>query len=175
MSARHRILKERAAVCAGLDERGLTLMEVTVVGVLAAIVMLALTGFYMNSQGTWMDASAQALTQREASLILGTIADSVHAGSSATIGAQTLVLNDASGNERCRFWLDPSDSLIHLGASQPGQPSVDQGPIARSIALEFDVTLEPQLVHVTNLTLRSAQGRRVTLSGGAAFYNPVLP
>lgn len=143
-------------------------MEVVVVGVLAAIVMLALTGFYINSQGTWMDASAKALTQREASMVLSSIADSVHASTSATVGAQTLVLHDNVGAEKCRYWLALGDSLIHLGA---GDPTVDQGPIARSTAVKLDFAADAKLVHVTNLTLRTAQGRLVTLSGGAAFYN----
>ena len=39
------------------SQRGLTLTEVTVVTVLASIVMLGIVSFYVNSQGTWMDAS----------------------------------------------------------------------------------------------------------------------
>jgi Tfp pilus assembly protein PilV len=152
----------------GLNERGLTLIEVTIVGVLAAIVMLALTGFYINSQGTWMDASSQAVTQREGSLILATIADSVHASASATVVSQTLVLQDTSGTERCRFWLEPGDSLIHSGS---GDPSVDHGPMVRSVAVRFDVAQDTSIVRVNALSLRTASGRIITLSGGAAFYN----
>ena len=57
------------------SERGLTLTELVVVGVLATLVMLALTGFYFNSQRTWLEGSSQALTQREATLALEHLAD----------------------------------------------------------------------------------------------------
>ena len=56
-----------------LSERGLTLTELTIVGVLACLVMLGLVGFYMSSQGVWMDASAQAITQREATSVIDEI------------------------------------------------------------------------------------------------------
>ncbi len=150
-------------------ERGITLVEVVVVGVLAAIVMLALTGFYISSQGTWIDASTQVVTQREASLVLETIADSVHASNSATVnaGTRTLILLDSGGLEKCRFWLNPSDSLIHVGRGT----LVDWGPMANSRVSRFDLAATATRVHVLALQMRSANGRVVTMSGGAAFYN----
>ena len=39
-----------------LDERGLTLTEVAIVGVIGVLVLLGLGGFYLNSQATWLDA-----------------------------------------------------------------------------------------------------------------------
>ena len=152
------------------DESGMTLVEVVVVGVLATIVMLALTGFYISSQGTWVDSAAQALTQREATQILTSVADNVHAsaGRSVDTSTKTLVLFDHLGFERCRFWLDPADSLIHVGT---GDPTVDQGPMARSVAVAFDLWADANMVRVTALSLRSASGRIVTLSTGAAFLN----
>lgn len=152
-----------------LDERGMTLVEVVVVGVLAVIVMLALTGFYINSQGTWIEASSQAVTQREASLILQTLADSVHAASGASVnaGTKTVILLDAGGSEFCRFWLNSSDSLIHIGKGA----GADFGPIATSVATRFDLSGDAQHVNVLALELRSASGRLVRMSTSAAFYN----
>ena len=165
MSFRPHLLRR---LCAPHDERGITLMEVTVVGVLAAIVMLALTGFYINSQGTWMDASAQALTQREASLLMASISDSVHASASGTVSAGTLTLwyPPPLPTERCHFWLDAGDSLIHVGT--PSTP--DQGPIVNSVATRFDVAADTSWTTVS-IALRSATGRVVGFSTGAAFYN----
>ena len=41
------------------SERGLTLVELAIVGALATLVMLGLTGFYLNSQRLWIEASTK--------------------------------------------------------------------------------------------------------------------
>jgi len=150
------------------EERGITLVEVVVVGVLASIVMLALTAFYINSQASWVEASSQAVTQREASMVLATIADSVHVSNSATIlsGSGTLILQSPGGAERCRFWVHPSDSLLHLGVE-----ALDRGPIAASVVTRFDLVGSPTMVQVLALEMRTASGRLVRMSSGASFYN----
>lgn len=150
------------------DARGVSLLEVTIVTLLAAVVMLALTGFYLNAQGTWMDASTQAVTQREASLVLGMIADSVHTANSAAgnPASSTLVLFDSQGSEICRFWLNPSDSLIHLGKGE-----VDRGPVEFSRVNQFELAWTATRVKIVNLELRSASGHPVRMSTLAAFYN----
>ena len=51
-------------------ERGITLTELTIVMALAALVTVGLMTFYLNSQGVWLDGSSQALTQRDATLVL---------------------------------------------------------------------------------------------------------
>src|SRR5258706_10357166 len=61
-----------------LDQRGLTLMEVRIVVVLASLVMLALLGFYINSQATWNDASSQTITQRELTMVIERITEKAH-------------------------------------------------------------------------------------------------
>jgi hypothetical protein len=156
---------------AGLrGERGVTLVEVVVVGVLAVIVMTALTGFYINSQGTWIDSSSLAITQREATLVLGAISDSVHAANSATVnsGSGTIILFDADSppNEICRFWLNSADSLIH-----EGKDTFDRGPLATSRVTRFEISGTATGVNIHVLEMRSASGRRVQLSSAASFYN----
>ena len=154
-------------------ERGVTLVEVAVVGVLATVVMLALTGFYINSQGTWIDASAQAVTQRELTFVLQTIADSVHAANSAdTSTPGSLLLYDYSPTspppEKCWFRWDATDSLIHGGVGE-----ADRGPIGSSKVTSFQVTQDAsrRMVRVIGLQMRSANGRVLTLSTDAAFFN----
>jgi hypothetical protein len=142
-------------------------MEVTVVGVLAAIVMLALTGFYINSQGTWIDASAQAITQREGSLVMEAITDSVHRAASAQLAGGVLTLFDPTPTEICHFWLDSGDSLMHVG--NPTQP--DQGPLIRSTTTRFDCWANSKMVGITALELRSGNRRTVRFASGAVFYN----
>ena len=156
------------------SERGITLVEVTVVGVLAAIVMLALTGFYVNSQGNWIDASGQAVTQRDASFILSSISDSVHVASTADVppGTNTLILNDITGTERCRFWLSSADQRIHLGINSP---SVDQGPVATSKVTQFVLSKNDSMVYVAPLEMQNTSNHPVSMSIAATMYNRVVP
>ncbi len=156
------------------DQRGITLVEVTVVGVLAVIVMLALTGFYINSQATWIDASSQAVAQREASFILETIVDSVHVANSADVSTPgTLILRDVQDPvtlvypEKCRFWFNVADSLVHIGKGG----TTDYGPVGMTRILRFDVTTDGKMVKILALEVRSPTGRTIRLSTNAAFYN----
>jgi hypothetical protein len=164
----------RPGVGAVPNQRGITLVEVTVVGVLAAIVMLAMTGFYINSQGTWIDSSAQAVTQREASLVLEVLTDSIHTATSATVsaGPPLLVLYNVDGIERSRFWLEPSDQRIHMGG---GNPSVDQGPLETSHVTQFVVGKNDSMVCITALQLHTASTDSVTFSTAAALLNRIPP
>jgi hypothetical protein len=152
---------------------GFTLVEVAMVGMLATVLMLALTGFYINSQSTWIDASAQAVTQRELTFVLQTIADSVHASSSAdTSTPGSLVLYDYSPTlpppEKCWFRWDSTDSLIHVGVG-----GNDRGPLGASKVTDFEVTQDAshRMVRIVSLQMRSAHSRLLTLSSDAAFFN----
>lgn len=159
-------------------QRGVTLVEVVVVGVLATIVMLAITGFYINSQGTWIEASSQAVTQREATVVLQAISEKAHQAYGADVtGARTILFfvpgPAPGGMELCRFWV-ADDSLMHWG--DPGAP--DRGPLATSKVTRFDLAGSPDstMVKVLALEMRSANGRLVRLSTNAAFLNrPPLP
>jgi Tfp pilus assembly protein PilW len=156
-------------------ERGVTLVEVVIVGVLAAIVMLALTGFYVNSQGTWIDSSSQAVTQREASLVLETLSDSVHVASKAQVDPAThtvILFGPDLVTERSRFWLNDADQRIHVGG---GNPSVDQGPLETSRVTKFEVTANDSMVYVSPLELQTASNHAVTTSTAATMYNRVAP
>ena len=59
------------------NARGLTLTEVAVVMILGTMIMAGLVGFYLSSQGLWLDASTQAITQREATLVAAAMRDSI--------------------------------------------------------------------------------------------------
>jgi hypothetical protein len=156
------------------SERGLTLTEVAIVGVLATIVMLGLVGFYMNSQGTWMDASAQAVTQREATTLIESISSKVHAASSARTDPIThqLELFDVNDNTNPAyvFWWkavgDSADSLIHEGPSLAD----DRGPPVRSTCEQFQCTSNTSTVDV-DLILRSAQGDPIRITTRMVMQN----
>src|SRR5262249_34679905 len=76
----HRLAVAGAPVAqlnASRNERGLTLTELAVVMILGTMIMAGLVGFYLSSQGLWLDASTQAITQREASLVATAVRDSL--------------------------------------------------------------------------------------------------
>jgi len=153
-------------------EAGLTLTEMAVVMIIGTIIMAGLVGFYLSSQGLWLDASTQAITQREATLVVSTIRDRVRAAHSAKASQVAdslhwqLALTNAD-NSSYYFWWDPSDSLIHAGPSIGGPNS---GPMILSQAERFRVGCSNQGVRV-DLRLRSATGSPVEVGTFAVFMN----
>lgn len=157
-------------------EAGLTLTEVAVVMIIGTMIMAGIVGFYLASQGLWLDASTQAITQREASLVASAIRDSVRAADHAVayqvpdLQHQELALyrsSDPTASPSYYFWWDASDSLIHAGSTIGGPGS---GPMVMSHADRFQVTSGSQSVRV-DLRLRSASGSPVDVGTLAVFMN----
>lgn len=155
------------------ENAGLTLLEVTVVIVLATLVMAGIVGFYLNSQAVWVDASTQAVTQREATLVLEDITQAARmaAGASVTQSPDTshsaLTLFSASGGQLASFRWDETDSTI-VASDTSGA----EAPIGLASVVErFQVVTNDTLVTVKDLTLRSPSGRRVTLASTVLLYN----
>lgn len=154
---------------------GFTLIEVSIVVVLAALVVLGLVGFYVSSQATWLDASTQVLAQRDATLLVETISAAVRGAARATVSDspdadhQTLVLyRDPAATVAFRrfFW---KDSLVHAG---DGPADSDLGPLvpSRALRLRF-ATVDTSLVRMDLIELRSASGAVVRMTSAAALYN----
>jgi Tfp pilus assembly protein FimT len=168
-----------------LDERGLTLTELTIVGVLACLVMLGIVGFYINSQAVWMDSSAQAITQREATSVIEEISSRVHGAASVDVDCSgdinhcVLQLYDSGSNPTWAFWWDNADSLLHEGIDPT--PANDRGAMESSVAEYFQVTESAgsapgsRIVDIGLLQLRSAQGSRIQMSTRAALQNATTP
>jgi type II secretory pathway pseudopilin PulG len=154
------------------NERGLTLTEITVVMVLATVLMLGLTGFYMNAQSTWLDGSTQAITQREATLILEAIRDVAH-HSSGVVVVTTGPLHDrvaflnVLGDPWYEFWCDDRDSLLYHG-SPDDEP---RGPVGTSIVGRFQLTSSDSLLTLDMLELRTQTGFRVRTTSSFAILN----
>jgi len=156
-------------------EAGLTLTEVAVVMIIGTMIMAGLVGFYLASQGLWLDASTQVITQREASLVVSAIRDSVRAAGSAKASAtpdalhEQLALYRQAGDATPSyyFWWDPGDSLIHAGPTIGGPNS---GPMIVSQAERFQVVSSNQAVRV-DLRLRTATGSTVEVGTFAVFMN----
>lgn len=156
------------------DQRGLTLTEVAVVMILGSMITAGLVGFYMSSQGLWLDGSTQAITQREASLVASAIRDSVHksnwARASAAPDADHMQLALFKANETTPyyyFFWNPTDSLIHAGTSVGGGGS---GPIGASRATRLQFIGSKDGVRM-DLRMLTATGNRVDMGAFAVFKN----
>ncbi len=156
------------------NQRGLTLVELTVVVVIASLVMTGLVAFYLNSQAMWLDASTQAMTQRDATLLLQRMTEATRKASTAEVDPgvdskhQTLVLFDRSGTESCRFTWNSTDRFVHL---MTGTSQTDQGPVTNSKVDRFLLDRDNSLVYLRRLTMKSSRGQRVDLSSTFAMYN----
>jgi Tfp pilus assembly protein PilW len=156
-------------------ERGLSLMEVAVVMILATIIMAGLVGFYLSSQGLWLDASTQAITQREATLVVAAMRDSIRKSGMARASMTPDSLHEQLSLFKSQsdvvpyyvFWWSPTDSLIHSGTSVGGAGS---GPMIVSRAERFQLRATLKGVRV-DMRLRSASGETVESGGYAVMQN----
>jgi Flp pilus assembly pilin Flp len=156
------------------NERGLTLMELTVVFVLASLVMVGLVGFYLNSQATWIDGSTEAQTQREMTLLVETMADSIHAADHATVASypagdplRQMVTLYANGTPWYTFWWSSSDSLIHGGLG----PGIG-GPLSRSRVNKIQMqSIGDTLIVLSLLEARSSTGQVMRTTSHFVAYN----
>ncbi len=151
----------------------MTLVEVTVVMVLATLVVMGLISFYVSSQSLWMKGSSRALAQRDATLLVETLSDSVRAYAHAEVYDspdalhQGVILRDADLNERCRFWWNEEDARVHWG---PGVGQ-DQGPVVNSLVARFVLDTLTQVVEIRQLAVRSAEGELVETTSAAVLRN----
>lgn len=156
-----------------LDERGITLTEVTIVAVIGLLVLMGLGGFYLNSQATWLDASSQSITQREATLLTETIADSVRWSRAANASnnpdaehAMLTLYRYGQVTPSWCYWWNPGDSLVHHGPD----PANDRGAMLSSKVERFRVITDVDFVQVA-VRLRSATGQTVELSTTTLMRN----
>jgi Tfp pilus assembly protein PilW len=162
--------------------RGLTLIEVTIVMVLATLVMMGMISFYISSQSTWIASSSQALAQRDATLLIETISDRVRAAYVALVipsdplspQHQGLVLYDSDDTETWRFWWNGTDSLVHQGRGVNGADE-DRGPVVASRVTRFQLDTLTRLVEIHLVEMRADNGQLVRMSSAAALYNRGAP
>jgi Tfp pilus assembly protein PilV len=154
-----------------LDARGLTLTEVTIVMVLASLVMFGLVGFYMASQSTWLDASGQAITQREATAILDMVTRRAHESNNAIVSASGsgVQIDFYRVGEIVPYWTifwDGAQKQVQEGPTGAPFP----GSTGSSAVERFEASRTDDFVDVA-VELRSPQGQSVALSTRAVFNN----
>lgn len=161
--------------------RGFTLVEVMVVIILAGVVTLGLIGFYLNSQATWIDGSAQALAQRDATTLLEAINSKAREAAFAEVLPSStdslnhrLILYDSAtgGTEIHRFYWNSSTSMVHY--QRYGE---ERGPVVPTIVERFSVRFDPSvpLIDIDTLRIVTEQGLRVQLSTTIALQNAAAP
>ena len=162
-------------------ERGLTLTEITVVFVLAAIVMTGLLVFYLNSQAIWVDGSTQVITQREATLVLNAITARARRSKGVQVSPNPdwqhvqidISMPGAPPESTYSYWW-AADSLIHEGYLM-AVPPVDRGAMLTSHVLCFAASKSDSLLSLDSLRVRSTNGVSVTMSTMVALQNRGAP
>jgi hypothetical protein len=155
----------------------MTLIEVSIVSALAMLVVLGMIGFYVSSQSSWMAGSTQAIVQRDATLLVETLSDSVRRATLAEPfdspdslhrGVILYEGTDLSSlREFWRFWWNESDHRIHQG---PGAGQ-DRGPVVNTPVTRFQLDTLTRLVDIRLIELRADDGQLVRMSSAAALYN----
>jgi hypothetical protein len=163
-------------------ERGVTLTELTIATVLASVIMFGLVGFYMGSQGVWMDSSGQALTQREATQIIETLSKRGGAalgwtltdvvGTDSLQSVTFLVPRPGGFVGSEHFWWDANDHRIHLQTD--GGP--DQGALNASEVQKFAFHCDEDTSYVEfALRMQSPENHIVAITSGMALPNNPRP
>lgn len=70
-------------------QRGITLVELMIAGLLSAIVALAVVSMFITSLDTWDQSGARLALQREADLVVGGIVSRVRMGSRVVVADST--------------------------------------------------------------------------------------
>ena len=159
-----------------LDQRGLTLLELTAVMAIASIVTVGLVSFYLNSQTTWMEGSTQAIAQREGSLVLADLTRKARLASFVDVqpSPDTLhhrvVFVHPDGSQHAFYW-DPSDSLVHTALKLPDFEVQELGPCVSYPVTAFKLETDGAVVELKELALLLPNGQVVTSTGAAALYN----
>ena len=139
--------------------------------VLASLVMLALLGFYINSQATWNDASSQTITQRELTMVIERITEKAHMASQGSwdaAGNQLDLYPPGSPNAFYTLRWDQTDSLLYeSGTNIAG----GEHPILGSRVMTFQVACVDSVLVLSNLTLRTAAGKFVSAASTMTFMN----
>ena len=158
-------------------QSGFTLAEVMVVMILAGVVTVALLGFYLNSQATWLDASSKALTQREATTLLESIGARADTAGSARVsgaGGDTLIelfhSPNASGIPYYGFAWRAADRRVHQG---PGSCFPDQGAVIASPVDQFSVVYDAGMgmLNILSMRVRSASGDTIVMHSSFTLHN----
>ena len=107
--------------------------------ILGTMIMAGLVGFYLSSQGMWLDASTQAITQREASLVAAAMRDSESARRSVRNAFESVWAI------RFRMWRTLIESLFHFDERVRLHVEDEVVPVEAAVPLEDPVVERERL------------------------------
>jgi len=156
------------------NERGLTLVEFTIVAALGAVVVITISSFYLTSQSMWLDSSIQAVAQRDASMFVDEIGRRIE-------GADTVDLQDANTLLLYRdpiptgriTWV-PGDNFADItDIDIDGNETTTRWPAnGRLKSLRFRVEgPNPRIVYLDSLRIEMPSGESLYLSSAFGVYN----
>jgi prepilin-type N-terminal cleavage/methylation domain-containing protein len=161
-------------------DRGMTLTEVMFVMALAALVMMGLVSFYMTSQAVWMEGSSQAITQRDATLLVTAITGSVRRAARAQVedynGQQILYLradrDPMTDPFRCFYWkVDPDSKIPHVYSGSVTPRDDDTLVVVSRVDSLRLATDDSTIVLMDLIELPTSKGPPIRLTSAAALYN----
>jgi Flp pilus assembly pilin Flp len=158
------------------NERGLTLVEFTIVAALGTVVMLTISSFYLASQSMWLDSSIQAVAQRDASMFVTEIGRRIEAADTAVLPDAThLILYRNSVQTASITWdpEEPDNDVADITDFENGNETTNQWPAnGRLKALQFRVEgPNPRIVYLDSLRVEMPSGESLYLSSAFGLYN----
>lgn len=152
------------------NQRGLTLIEFTMIAALGAVVMLTLSSFYLSAQRTWLDSSIQAVSQRDATLFLGEIGRRIEAADQVVVTTNNVDLYTNSSQTGSISW-SPSDSLAKIKDFAAGTET-EWPANGRIRTLQFHAEgADPRVVYLDSLRIETPAGRTIYLSSVFGVLN----
>jgi len=154
------------------NERGLTLVEFTIVAALGAVVMLTISSFYLASQSMWLDSSIQAVAQRDASMFVNEIGRRIEAADQVDLTDPThLLLYRNSDQTGSITW--EGDTYADITDILNGNETTTRWPAnGRLKSLQFRVEgPNPRIVYLDSLRIEMPSGEALYLSSAFCLYN----
>ncbi len=157
-------------------ERGVTLTELTVATVLASVVMIGLVGFYMSSQGVWLDSSSQAVTQREVTQLVTDLTERARGANQVVVTdvqgdslqSVTFFVPTSAGTNTYHYWWSAGDQRVHFERDGSG----DRGPLQVSQVERFRFVTNVDTSYVRfELRMCSPEDQHVGVTSGLYLPN----
>ena len=157
------------------NERGLTLVEFSIVAALGAVVMLTISSFYLASQSMWLDSSVQAVAQRDASMFVGEIGRRIEAAETVDLPDATHLLLYRNSIQTGSITWDPmsGDTFADITDIEDGEETTRRWPAnGRLKSLRFRVEgPNPRIVYLDSLRIEMPSGEALYLSSAFVLYN----
>jgi len=155
------------------NERGLTLVEFTIVAALGTVVMLTISSFYLASQSMWLDSSIQAVAQRDASMFVVEIGRRIEAADTVDLPDATHLLLYRNGVQTGSIIWEPPATFAEIIDDQDSDPTTNPWPAnGRLKSLQFRVEgPNPRVVYLDSLRVEMPSGESLYLSSAFGVYN----